>query len=81
MWTVENRARYDRSELRHPSDLTNEEWALVKTQIPRATMPRAARISSTSRRLRLAVIQPYRVLDHLGRIAEAAKGVGRRHPG
>ena len=36
MWTVENRARYDRSKLRYPSDLTDEEWALAKTEIPRA---------------------------------------------
>jgi transposase len=36
MWTVENRARYDRSKLRYPSDLTEEEWGLVRTQIPRA---------------------------------------------
>jgi transposase len=36
MWTVENRVRYDRSQLRYPSDLTDEEWALVKRQIPRA---------------------------------------------
>ena len=26
MWTVENRARYDRSRLRYPSDLTDDEW-------------------------------------------------------
>ncbi len=36
MWTVENRARYDRSHLRYPSDLTDEEWALAKAYIPRA---------------------------------------------
>ena len=36
MWTVVNRARYDRSRLRYPSDLTDEEWALVKPEIPRA---------------------------------------------
>ena len=36
MWTVENRARYDRSRLRYPSDLTDEEWTLVRPQIPRA---------------------------------------------
>ena len=36
MWTVENRARYDRSWLRYPSGLTDEEWALVRPQIPRA---------------------------------------------
>ena len=36
MWTVKNRARYDRSRLRYPSDLTDEEWALVQPEIPRA---------------------------------------------
>jgi len=36
MWTVENRARYDRNKLRYPSDLTDEEWSLAKTEIPRA---------------------------------------------
>jgi transposase len=36
MWTVENRARYDRSKLRYPSDLTDAEWALVWPEIPRA---------------------------------------------
>ena len=30
MWTIENRARYDRSRLRYPSDLTDAEWALVE---------------------------------------------------
>jgi transposase len=36
MWTVENRARYDRSKLRYPSDLTDEEWSLAQADIPRA---------------------------------------------
>ena len=36
MWTVENRARYDRSRLRYPSDLTYEEWTLLKREIPPA---------------------------------------------
>ena len=36
MWAVENRAHYDRSMLRCPSDLTDDEWALVKPSIPRA---------------------------------------------
>ena len=36
MWTNENRGRYDRSGLRYPSDLTNEEWALVEPLIPPA---------------------------------------------
>jgi len=34
MWTNENRARYDRSKLRYPSDLTDDEWALVAPLIP-----------------------------------------------
>lgn len=34
MWTVDNRARYDRIGLRYPSDLTDEEWALVEPLIP-----------------------------------------------
>ena len=36
MWTEENRARYDRSRLRYPSDLTDEEWALIEPLIPPA---------------------------------------------
>src|SRR3974390_698192 len=36
MWTSENRGRYDRSRLRYPSDLTDEEWALVAALIPPA---------------------------------------------
>jgi hypothetical protein len=28
MWTSKNRARYDRSKLRYPSDLTDDEWGL-----------------------------------------------------
>lgn len=36
MWTVENRTRYDRSKLRYPSDLTDEEWALARAEIPGA---------------------------------------------
>ncbi|MEH2561686.1 transposase [Bradyrhizobium sp. AZCC 2289] len=36
MWTKENRGRYDRSRLRYPSDLTDEEWALVKPLIASA---------------------------------------------
>ena len=36
MWTNENRGRYDRSRLRYPSDLTDEEWAYVAALIPPA---------------------------------------------
>jgi len=34
MWTSKNRARYDRSKLRYPSDLSDDEWGLVKPLIP-----------------------------------------------
>ena len=36
MWTSEARGRYDRSKLRYPSDLTDDEWALVGPLIPPA---------------------------------------------
>jgi transposase len=36
MWTAKNRARYDRSRLRYPSDLTDEEWTLLEHLIPPA---------------------------------------------
>src|SRR4030081_3415204 len=34
MWTNKNRRRYDRSQLRYPSDLTDDEWKLVEPLIP-----------------------------------------------
>lgn len=34
MWTDENRALYNRDHLRYPSDLTDEEWALIAPLIP-----------------------------------------------
>ena len=36
MWTLENRPRYDRSKLRYPSDVTDEEWGLIGPLIPPA---------------------------------------------
>src|SRR3712207_8125113 len=36
MWTPENRPKYDRSKLRYPSDLTDEEWAIIAPLIPPA---------------------------------------------
>lgn len=45
MWTSENRAKYDRQGLRYPSDLTDEEWALIAPLIPpakRGGRPRTA---------------------------------------
>ena len=39
MWTAENRPRYNRDKLRYPSDLTDEEWALVGPLIPPGNSP------------------------------------------
>lgn len=36
MWTIETRARHDRGRLRYPSDLTDDEWALIEPLIPPA---------------------------------------------
>ncbi len=36
MWTAKNRGRYDRSKLRYPSDLTDDEWVHVEPLIPSA---------------------------------------------
>src|SRR5260370_40611017 len=36
MWTGKNRGRYDRSKLRYPSDLTDDEWPHVEPLIPPA---------------------------------------------
>lgn len=36
MWTPDNRPRYDRSQLRYPSDVTDEEWALIAPLLPPA---------------------------------------------
>ena len=35
MWTPENRTLYDRSHLRYPSDVTDEEWELIKFRCAR----------------------------------------------
>jgi transposase len=34
MWTSENRGSYDRSKLRYPSDVTDEEWTHIAPLIP-----------------------------------------------
>ena len=45
MWTSKNRARYDRSKLRYPSDLTDDEWKLVEPLIPpRPAAPSPSRV-------------------------------------
>ena len=46
MWTARNRKRYDRSTLRYPSDLTDEEWAHVAPLIRR---PGAAATGAASK--------------------------------
>ena len=33
MWTLENRAKYNRDHLRYPSDLTDDEWKYVEPLI------------------------------------------------
>lgn len=36
MWTTENRVRYNRDQLRYPSDVTEGEWAVIAPLIPPA---------------------------------------------
>ncbi len=36
MWTLQNRARYNRDQVRYPSDVTDEEWAEIGPLIPPA---------------------------------------------
>ena len=36
MWTVENRRRYEPRGKRYPSDLSDEQWALIAPLIPPA---------------------------------------------
>jgi hypothetical protein len=34
MWTAENRGNYERTAARYPSDVTDEEWALIEPHLP-----------------------------------------------
>lgn len=36
MWTDENRAKYNRDHLRYPSDVADDEWAIIESLIPPA---------------------------------------------
>lgn len=36
MWTKENRVRYNRDQLRYPSDVTEGEWGPIASLIPPA---------------------------------------------
>ena len=49
MWTAKNRGRYDRSALRYPSDLTDDEWALVEPLIPLGAAATSATSTSAKR--------------------------------
>lgn len=40
MWTDDNRASYERKAARYPSDVTDEEWALVEPHLPPPKKPR-----------------------------------------
>ena len=46
MWTAKNRGRYDRSKLRYPNDLSDDEWALVEPLIPPASREHGGREAS-----------------------------------
>jgi hypothetical protein len=48
MWTTENRPKYDRKDLRYPSDLTDADWDFVKPLIPSAS------VAAVNERLRAA---------------------------
>jgi hypothetical protein len=52
MWTSRNRARYDRSKLRYPSDVTDEEWELIVPLIPPRVRERLDRRSAPVQHLR-----------------------------
>lgn len=40
MWTTENRSQYERKGQRYPSDVTDDEWALVEPYLPEARVGR-----------------------------------------
>ena len=63
MWTEQNRKRYDRSQLRYPSDLTDDEWTHVEPLIPparRGGNKRHVDVHATAKR----------VLDHMAEAAD-----------
>jgi transposase len=41
MWIKKSRRQYDRSKLRYPSDLTDEEWAAIEPHLPPPRSKRA----------------------------------------
>ena len=61
MWTNENRSRYDRSKLHYPSDVTDEEWALIGPLIPGARRRQQADRRRTGDRQRVDVYFEHRL--------------------
>jgi hypothetical protein len=77
MWTDENRARYDRSKLRYPSDLTDAEWELVRPCIPsckRGGRQRTVDLREVVNGIVARAIDPALVL-----LAEVRAAAQRRH--
>ena len=50
MWTDENRASYERKGARYPSDVTDEEWALVEPHLPPPRKPRGTKAMVCARK-------------------------------
>ena len=55
MWTIENRARYDRSKLRYPSDLTDEDF--VAATLKRMADDLFAKVRQESRSVRTLTVR------------------------
>ena len=65
MWTAETRDRYNRDQLRYPSDLTDEDWSLVGPLIPPAKRG-GRRRSVNIREVVNGLLYIYRALDVYG---------------
>ena len=48
MWTAKNRQQYERQGLRYPSDVTDEEWNVVRPYV----VPEGSKCSPTPERMR-----------------------------
>ena len=96
MWTSKNRERYDRSELRYPSDLSDDEWAHIEPLIPPAKRGGRRRevdmrevvngimyVLSTGCQWRYAIpkdLPPRSTLHRLLRSVELRRNVGAHSP-
>jgi hypothetical protein len=79
MWTKKSRAKYNRDHLRYPSDLTNDEWTLVKPFIPRqAKLYRFARLIGTRYDLHALGRKPFTIQPRMQPAVNSATG-GRRN--